>query len=87
MQTVKGYLSNGTFTPDGDVVLPRFAWVSVVINEVMEKVPLQDSVAGSQARLDGLMQVKAAIALARDEDLLNFPKQGSMRISFEDWVE
>ena len=81
MQAVKGYLSNGWFTPNDGVGLPRHARVVLLIEEVIDKprsadmLPLKQDEADKKARIDWLNRVEAMLELSRDEDLSNFPKQ------------
>jgi len=87
MQAVKGYLSNGWFTPTDEVKLPNHARVRIIIEEVIERPPLESIVsyntitdAERQARIDGLNKIEAALDLIDDEDLSDFPKQGLMKL-------
>ena len=91
MQAVKGYISNGWFTPTNEFKLPSYARVMLVIEEVIEEpdnkgVSLEsadDTV--KQARINWLNRVEEMLALSMDEDLSNFPKQGPMKDP-EDYV-
>ena len=81
MQAVKGYLSDGWFTTNDGVELPRHAKVVLVIEEVMNKpysadlLPNKHDDTDKKARIDWLNKVEAMLELSRDEDLSNFPKQ------------
>jgi len=86
MQAVEGYLSDGWFTPNSKIVLPRHARVRLVIEEIIEKPKTAEILtfnideSEKQARIDGLKEVKAALELIDDEDLSDFPKQGLMKL-------
>ena len=88
-QAVKGYLSNGWFTPNDGVVLPSHARVRLVIEEVLEKPQPSETLlfkpddSAKQARIDGLEKIKAELELIDDEDLSDFPKQGLMKLPHE----
>ena len=90
MQAVKGYLSNGRFTPHDGTGLPRHARVVLFIEEVMDKpqspdmLPLNRDEANKKARVDWLSKIESMLELSRDEDLSNFPKQGIMK-NLEDY--
>ena len=86
MQAVKGYISNGWFTPNDGVVMPSHARVKLVIEEVIESpqpaeiLPFKSEEAEMQARIDWLKRIEAALELSKDEDLSDFPKQGLMKL-------
>ena len=85
MQAVKGYISNGRFTPNDEFMLPNYARVMLVIEEVIEnptgKELLSDKADDSahQARVEWLNRVESLLELSMDEDLSNFPKQELMK--------
>ena len=85
MQAVKGYLSNGWFTPSDGANLPNHARVSLVIEEVIEKphaveaLQFKISEAERQARTEWLDRIEAQLELVTDEDLSEFPKQRLMK--------
>ena len=89
MQAVKGYLSNGLFTPNDEVTLPNYARVELVIKEVIEKphsaeiLSFKLNESETQARIDGLKKIKAELDLITDEELSDFPKQGLMKLPQE----
>jgi len=89
MQAVVGYLSNGRFTPNDEVVLPSHARVRMVIEEVIdapkhaEILPFKLSEAERQARMERLDKIEMALELIDDEDLSDFPKQGFMKLPHE----
>ena len=39
-----------------------------------------------KTRIDRLNRIETAIELSDDEDLSNFPKQGQMKTSYDDWL-
>ena len=88
MQAVKGYLSNGWFTPNDGAVLPSKTEAVLVFGETtteprsaeIHEVEKQDSI-------DWLNRIKKSLELSRDEDLSNFPKQGMMKVSYDDWLD
>ena len=86
MQAVKGYLSNGWFTPNDGAVLPNHIEAVLVFGEGTKKPQLR-SESDTQARMERLNRIEAALALSRDEDLSNFPKQGLMKVSYDDWLD
>ena len=91
MQAVKGYISNGRFTPNDEFILPNYARVMLVIEEVIEGPAIKELSSDDaddtvrQARADWLNRVEAMLALSMDEDLSNFPKQERMK-SPEDYA-
>jgi len=89
MQAVKGYLSNGWFTPIDKTILPRQARVRLVIEEIIEKPQSVEALSPDelekQARIYWLNKVEDSLALARDEDLSGFPGQGLMK-THEDYA-
>jgi len=97
MQAVSGYLYNGLFRPYDGATLPRHARVRLVIEEIMdeasekpdatEMLPFKMSEAERQAKLDGIRQVEKLLEFSRDEDLSDFPKQGLMKVSYDDWLD
>ena len=94
MQAVKGYLSNGWFTPINKVVLPRSAEAMLVFVD-SSTVPITTELIAEpyfseseiQARVEGLKRIDATLELAKDEDLSDFPKQGLMKTSYDDWAD
>jgi len=90
MQAVKGYLSNGWFTPNDRVILPHHARVVLVIEEVVEKpqqadnFPFKSGEMEKQTRIAWLDGVEALLELSRDEELSDFPKQEMMK-NLEDY--
>jgi len=94
MQAVKGYLSDGLFTPFNKVVLPRNIEAMLVFVDSSIAPMSPESTAEPyfskseiQARMEGLKRIEATLELAMDEDLSNFPKQGLMKTSYEDWAD
>jgi len=96
---VNGYLFNGLFTPNDGTMLPRYARVKLVIEEVIEKaqtldgkkteaeiLPFKLTDAEMQARMEGLRLIEEQLELSKDEDLSNFPQQGLMRTNFDEKV-
>ena len=91
MQAVKGYLSNGWFTPTTNVVLPSHTEVLLVFVDsdvpTLESTESHFSESEIKARVEGLKRLEAALALTADEDLSNFPKQGLMKTTYDDWAD
>jgi len=85
MQALDGYLSNGWFTPNDGAVLPTYARVKLVIEEIIEKPRIDES--DRQARMEGLRRIEEQLELSKDEDLSNFPRQGLMKVNFDDWLD
>ena len=83
MQAVKGYYSNGKFTPSENVSLPSQIEAVLVFGEpVLQYSPTATKsieVSDKKKRMDWLNRIEAALELARDEDLSEFPEQGSMK--------
>jgi len=40
-----------------------------------------------RARVEGLKRIDTALELAKDEDLSDFPTQGIMKTSYDDWAD
>jgi len=91
MQAVKGYLTNGWFTPVDKVKLPNHIEAVLVFGDKIETLQPENEHALNEpemkACIDWLNQVKASLELSRDEDLTNFPKQGLMQTNYDDWVD
>ena len=93
MHVVKGYLSNGWFTPNENVVLPDQIEAVLVFGETTltsrsaETIAFDLSEAEKQASINWLVQIKKSLELSRDEDLSNFPKQGMTKVSYDDWLD
>ena len=90
MRAVNGVLSNGLFTPLDGVALPSHIEAVLVFGETISQPvedisKMQQSAADKQAITDWLNSIKASLKLSRDEDLSNFPKQGQMKVSYDDW--
>ena len=91
MQAVKGRLSNGWFTPNDGVALPNqieamlVFWETTAEPQSTETLEITASDVEKQARIDWLNRIEAALELTDDEDLSDFPKQGLMKVSYEDW--
>ena len=86
MQAVKGYLSNGLFTPRDAVVLPSHAEVVLIFGETAEEDTAEPlSEAERQACKEWLDEMDVLLELSRDEDISDFPKQGLMK-SLEDYA-
>ena len=90
MQAVKGYLSNGWFTPNNGAELPSHARVMLVVEEIIERnheteiLPFESDDAKKQARIDWINRVESLLELSRGEDLSNFPRPGLAK-SIEDY--
>ena len=91
MQAIKGYLSNGRFTPYDDVALPVRIEAVLVFGETEHKptemLQFDFIETEKQARISWLNKIKKSLELSRDEDLSNFPKQGMMKSSYDDWFD
>ena len=92
MQAVKGYFSNGWFTPSDNVVLPNQIEAVLVFDETITEPLITEAVsydfreAEKQSNINWLNQIKKSLELSRDEDLSDFPKQGQMKLSYDDWL-
>ena len=93
MQAVKGYYSNGWFKPIDDVELPNQIEAVLVFEETTAKLlsadEIKNNISESEklASIKWLNQIKKSLALSRDEDLSGFPEQGTMKVSYDDWLE
>lgn len=83
MQAIKGYLSNGLFTPSDEVGLPSHARVVLIIEEEIDKpkqtLPFIPDEADKKARTDWLIKVEEMLKQSRDEDLSYFPRQETVK--------
>ena len=89
MQAVKGYLSHGRFTPFNKAFLPNQTEVMLIFADTDTK-PLSIESTESyfnefeiHARVESLKRIEAALELAKDEDLSDFPEQGLMKVSYD----
>jgi len=86
MQAVKGFISNGVFTPSQGAVIPSYAEVMLVFMETLTSPvsPTEKTTHFSesqiQERIEGLNKIKAALNQIEGEDLSDFPKQGAMKL-------
>ena len=88
MQAVKGYFSNGRFVPDDNIVLPNRIEAVLVFKEKEAQFEETDmNEAERQANIKWLNRIKASLVFSRDEDLSDFPKQGQMKMSYDDWLD
>jgi len=89
MQAVKGFISDGVFTPSYETAIPNqaevilvFAASSINAQSAAVTVTSFDEIR-RQARIEGLKKIKAALDEVDDEDLIDFPKQGAMKLPHE----
>ena len=93
MQAVKGYYSNGWFKPIDDIELPSQIEAVLVFEETTAKFQSADemnndfSESEKIASVNWLNQIKKSLVLSRDEDLSGFPEQGTMKVSYDDWLD
>ena len=77
MQAVKGYLTDGQFTPLNGDVLPSRAKVIIIIEEIVQKANELISFAVEEnelkARRAWLKRLRESVEDAMEEPLLDFP--------------
>ena len=87
MQAVKGYLSDGQFTPMNGDVLPSRAQVIVIIEEVLPFDSKRKIEREYEARMKWLKRLHESVDDSMDEEPLDFPPRSrEMRppVVFED---
>ena len=82
MQAVKGHFLNGFFTPLEKVTLPARVEAVLVYEDITTEQLFKDIEINSNR--EWLNRIKKSLELSRDEDLTNFPKQGTAKTDFID---
>jgi len=77
MQAINGYLENGRFIPNENVILPKRVQAVLVFNDEIEKE--RGSEGEREERLLWLKKFYEAVEDAQDEELLYIPRPQEMR--------
>ena len=83
MQTIKAIYDGFVFKPQQPI--PVQGHYDVVITFLEPITKWADKVHIDEKRIDCLNRLEAALELIDDEDLSDFPSQGLMKFSHDDW--
>ena len=88
MQAIKAIYDGVGFTPRQPIPIQGHYEVVITFIKPIER-DLTETICKNekQTRMDWLNQLKKTLELSRDEDLSNFPTQGLMKESYDDWLD